>query len=615
MRCLTARVNYKTLIVICVLFSLVTVVLWNRCSSGKTVTFPHHLSSSLRGDGALAASESNSYANSPAKQQSEEASPQEQQRAPPVGIGGGGFHGSKVLGQKYEEIDCLINDEQTIKGRREGSEVFLPFSWLEKYFEVYGKIAQYDGYDRFEFSHSYSKVYAQRAPYHPDGVFMSFEGYNVEVRDRVKCISGVEGVPLSTQWGPQGYFYPIQIAQYGLSHYSKNLTEKVPHIEVYETAEERDQGGRSEDWTVPKGCSVTTLPDKSRFTNVKQFIVPENSEGASLQLGNARDFIISFDLKFITNGSVSVVLETTEKNQLFTVHYVSNTHLITFKDKDISYGIGPRTSWSTVTRDLITDLRKGVGLSNTKAVKQTKIMPKRVVRLVVKGKGLLDNVTISTTAHMAAFFAASNWLVRNQDEKGGWPIMVTRKLGEGFKSLEPGWYSAMAQGQAMSTLVRAYLLTKDRVFLNSALRATAPYKLPSEQRGVKAVFMNRHDWYEEYPTSPSSFVLNGFMYSLIGLYDLKETAGEKLGKEAKLLYDRGMESLKAMLPLYDTGSGTIYDLRHFMLGTAPNLARWDYHTTHINQLQLLSTIDESAIFREFVKRWKSYLRGGRAKHN
>ncbi|XP_072726769.1 D-glucuronyl C5-epimerase isoform X4 [Ciconia boyciana] len=551
MRCLAARVNYKTLIIICALFTLVTVLLWNRCSSDRAGPFPRSLAGPERR--AAAASESD-----PARQQSEEASPQEQQKAPPVA---GGFNGNKAPGLNY------------------------------------------------------SKVYTQRAPYHPDGVFMSFEGYNVEVRDRVKCISGVEGVPLSTQWGPQGYFYPIQIAQYGLSHYSKNLTEKPPHIEVYETAEEKDKTGRSVDWTVPKGCSLSTVSDKAKFTSVKQFVAPENTEGVSLQLGNTRDFIISFDLKFVTNGSVSVVLETTEKNQLFTVHYVSNTQLIAFKDRDIYYGIGPRTSWSTLTRDLVTDLRKGVGLSNTKAVKQTKIMPKRVVRLVAKGRGFLDNITISATAHMAAFFAASNWLVRNQDERGGWPIMVTRKLGEGFKSLDPGWYSAMAQGQAISTLVRAYLLTKDHAFLSSALRATAPYKLPSEQRGVKAVFMNRHDWYEEYPTSPSSFVLNGFMYSLIGLYDLKETAGEKLGKEARVLYERGMESLKAMLPLYDTGSGTIYDLRHFMLGTAPNLARWDYHTTHINQLQLLSTIDESPIFKEFVKRWKSYLRGGRAKHN
>lgn len=28
----------------------------------------------------------------------------------------------------------------------------------------------------------------------------------------------------------------------------------------------------------------------------------------------------------------------------------------------------------------------------------------------------------------------------------------------------------------------------------------------------------------------------------------------------------GMLSLKKMLPLYDTGSGSVYDLRHFTLG-------------------------------------------------
>nr|XP_021399111.1 D-glucuronyl C5-epimerase [Lonchura striata domestica] len=575
MRCL-ARLSSKALLVLCSLLALLSLLLWARCS---------HPAPERRG-GAAGIPEG------------EEASP------------------GRAAGPRYEEIDCVINEEQTVKGRREGAEVFLPFSWLEKYFQVYGRIAQAEGRERFEFSHSYSKVYAQRAPYRPHGVFMSFEGYNVELRDRVKCISGVEGVPLSTQWGPQGYFYPIQIAQYGLSHYSKNLTEKPPHVEVYETAGDGNGNGNGNgEWTVPKGCSLTTVWDKSRLTRVKQFSCPESSEGVSLELNNGRDFVISFDLKLLSNGSVSVVLETTERNQLFTVHYVSSTQLIALRDRDIFYGVGARGSWSTLTRDLLTDLRKGVGLSNTKAVKQTKIMPKRVLRLVAKGRGLLDNVTVSATAHMAAFFAASRWLLRNQDERGGWPIMVTRKLGEGFKSLDPGWYSAMAQGQAMSTLVRAYQLTKDPAFLGAALRATAPFKLPAEQRGVKAVFMNRHDWYEEYPTTPSSFVLNGFMYSLIGLYDLKETAGEKLGEEARLLYERGMASLKAMLPLFDTGSGSVYDLRHFMLGTAPNLARWDYHTTHINQLQLLGSVDDAPVFKEFVKRWKSYLRGGRAKHN
>ncbi|XP_053844617.1 D-glucuronyl C5-epimerase isoform X1 [Vidua macroura] len=200
MRCL-ARLSSKALLALCSLLALLSLLLWTRCSrhSGSASGIP----------------------------QGEEASPQGAPRAPGMAGSAG-----RAPGPRYEEIDCVINEEHTVKGRREGGEVFLPFSWVEKYFQVYGRIAQADGAERFEFSHSYSKVYAQRAPYRPDGVFMSFEGYNVELRDRVKCISGVEGVPLSTQWGPQGYFYPIQIAQYGLSHYSKNLTEKPPHVEV-----------------------------------------------------------------------------------------------------------------------------------------------------------------------------------------------------------------------------------------------------------------------------------------------------------------------------------------------------------------------------------------------
>nr|XP_057945171.1 D-glucuronyl C5-epimerase B isoform X2 [Doryrhamphus excisus] len=590
MRCLAARVNYKTLIVICALFTLITVLLWNRCSTNTSLRFVPRA--------ALVAPSPN---GGDASSQQHPAQPPE---PPPI-----------VSGSKYEEIDCLINDESTVKGRREGGEIFMPFSWMEKYFEVYGKVVQYDGYDRFEFQHSYSKVYAQREPYHPNGVFMSFEGYNVEVRDRVKCISGVEGVPLSTQWGPQGYFYAIQIAQYGLSHYSKNLTERPPHLVVYDAAEEKDGRSGSAAWTVPKGASLGRVYDKSRASSVRQFSAPESSEGVSLSLDNTKDFILSLDIKFTSNGSLTVILDTTEKGPPFAIRYVTSSQLIAFKDRDITYGVGPRTAWSTLTRDLLTDLRKGVGLSNTKAVKATKIMPRRVVRVVLHGRGFVDNITISTTAHMAAFFAASDWLRRNQDERGGWPIMVTRKLGEGFRPLEPGWYSAMAQGQAMSTLVRAYLLTKDQAYLNAALKAVGPYKVPSAQHGVKAVFLNKYDWYEEYPTSPGSFVLNGFIYSLLGLYDLSETAGEKLGREAGQLFSRGMESLKAMLPLFDTGSGSIYDLRHFMLGAAPNLARWDYHTTHINQLQLLASIDGAPIFRDVVRRWKSYLKGSRAKHN
>lgn len=109
--------------------------------------------------------------------------------------------------------------------------------------------------------------------------------------------------------------------------------------------------------------------------------------------------------------------------------------------------------------------------------------------------------------------------------------------------------------------------------------------------------------------------MNGFIYALLGLYDLQIIAGANQGSEAKALYDQGMVSLKNMLPLFDTGSGSIYDLRHFTLGITPNIARWDYHATHVNQLLLLAGLEKDSIFGGTARRWEEYMQGKRAHHN
>lgn len=41
------------------------------------------------------------------------------------------------LQQGYEEIDCHINGEYNVPCRKEGGEVYVPFSFLHKYFEVF----------------------------------------------------------------------------------------------------------------------------------------------------------------------------------------------------------------------------------------------------------------------------------------------------------------------------------------------------------------------------------------------------------------------------------------------------------------------------------------------
>lgn len=80
-------------------------------------------------------------------------------------------------------------------------------------------MAVLDGLERFEWAHSYSKVYPTKGRYDPKGVFMYFDNYNVEVRERVKCVSGAEGVPVSTQWESQGYFYPTQVLYKNLLYF------------------------------------------------------------------------------------------------------------------------------------------------------------------------------------------------------------------------------------------------------------------------------------------------------------------------------------------------------------------------------------------------------------
>jgi hypothetical protein len=50
--------------------------------------------------------------------------------------GGPVEHGASSDLQGYEEIDCQINGEYSIGCRKEGGEIYLPFSFLHKYFEV-----------------------------------------------------------------------------------------------------------------------------------------------------------------------------------------------------------------------------------------------------------------------------------------------------------------------------------------------------------------------------------------------------------------------------------------------------------------------------------------------
>lgn len=413
--------------------------------------------------------------------------------------------------------------------------------------------------------------------------------FSLQVRDRVKCISASEGVPISTQWEPQGYYYPTQIAQFGLSHYSKNLTDPEPRRKVIEDADQNQSI-----WIVPKGGNFSRVHEsKSSKNHIIIFSTTTNYDSSvSMNLDHVLDLVLSFDIELQPNSSMTVTVQNRETKQLYNVHYVISDTLLTISDEsNFYYGIGTLSVgvWKHLTRDLVVDLQKGIqqipitsvstsfgGASFTSNIDKLKKKLRRsdikVTAISLYGAGKLDNITFSTTEHITQFYDAADWFVRNQNTKtGGWPNPVKRKLSE-FAELKQGWYSAMGQGHAISLLARAYYHSNgDAKYLRAAINGLKPFRVPSRQGGVLAKYMGKYEWYEEYPTTPASYVLNGFIYSLLGLYDLNATAPKNLSREAGLLFEQGMISLKKMLLMYDTGSGSIYDLRHITLGKLNDL--------------------------------------------
>ena len=303
-------------------------------------------------------------------------------------------------------------------------------------------------------------------------------------------------------------------------------------------------------------------------------------------------------------------MERKDDHQSYHIHYVCNDTRLVVNGNHIVIGLGKRDAWTRLTRNLILDLEQGIFARDD--VTDGRVQTKRdyiskINGIELQGEGSIRNMTLSSREHLPFVMAAAEWVLRNQDDKGGWPMPVSRELGTDI--LQPGWYSALGQGVCISLLARAYGVTKDERYLEAAMKGTKLFSIPSEDGGVKAVFMDKYVWYEEYPTQPPSFVLNGFMISLFGLYDLATTAPSPKNEESKRLFEEGKASLKVLLPLYDSGKGTLYDLRHVTMKVQPNICRWDYHNLHTLLLENIYTIDNDTIFRTYADRWHKYKLG------
>lgn len=163
------------------------------------------------------------------------------------------------------------------------------------------------------------------------------------------------------------------------------------------------------------------------------------------------------------------------------------------------------------------------------------------------------------------------------------------------------WYSSFAQGLGASLFVRAAAALDDEVWLEHAARAVAP--LLAEDSALVAETEDG-PVLQEYPTVPPAHVLNGWMWSLWGLYDVAHATGidqhpslAPVAQAAGEMFDRSLATLVSWLPRYDAAGWSRYDL---FPHTVTNVASPFYQRLHV---EMLTATYELAPQHEALMMW------------
>jgi len=168
--------------------------------------------------------------------------------------------------------------------------------------------------------------------------------------------------------------------------------------------------------------------------------------------------------------------------------------------------------------------------------------------------------------------------------------------------LRAPWYSGLAQGQAISLLVRAHAETGEAKYLNSAALAFRSFVANVASGGVSFEDQEKNVWFEEYLVSPPTHILNGFIWAAWGVYDYFLATGSR---EAMGLFGAAVKTLESNLYRYDLGFWSRYELSGTLL---PMIASPFYHWLHVTQLRVMHRITSERIFDQYATRWESYAR-------
>ncbi len=184
------------------------------------------------------------------------------------------------------------------------------------------------------------------------------------------------------------------------------------------------------------------------------------------------------------------------------------------------------------------------------------------------------------------------------DEEGHWQYQFPLEING--EVVEKGWTSALSQSLGAMAMIRAGEYLGDATLKKYAEKAMQF----SAQDGPLVHIFNGWKIFRHHSGNNPSCVLSSHLYSLMAISDLTEVMGTKKWKK---ILDSAILDTEAILPLYDTGYSSHYDLSHILSDLPSKSATPQYHCTHAMQLSWLSNKISSVRISEIAKIWGSYI--------
>ena len=198
------------------------------------------------------------------------------------------------------------------------------------------------------------------------------------------------------------------------------------------------------------------------------------------------------------------------------------------------------------------------------------------------------------------FLIQANWLVEKAEQGANNSKVWYYRIDIPFYRISAPWVSGMAQGEALSVLLRAHQLMGKQKYLDTARAAWKIFHVSVQDGGVISYFPDNRPIIEEYPsTELMTGVLNGFISAIFGVYDFAQYMDDR---QADQFFLKLVDSLKHNLDCYDCGYWSYYDQKPPI-----RLTSKAYHRFHIEQLKALYEITSDEIFKNYGDRWRSYL--------